>query len=517
MHVRSRAGWRALAVALLFPTAALAQVDIEYRDTTLEIDEKLVYRIGFEVEWHEYDNLDFRPIDESSDQAILDSDDRGSFAFTGLSAAFGYSLDDHVRFVLGVSHRGLWGNDQLGLVSKYAGWMYFTSAYVEADTAGDNPIRFRVGRQFFSIGGLPAPEFVFLDIVDAVRVDIPIAQVGYITALPIEVPSASSAHDRANFVGFIGSDNASTFGFRGDTMTRRHGAVLVLDRLVENLDARAYGFYTDVGARGTGSDITYNGLLGNFSDNDWVANFGVRASYKLGPVTPWASFDVSHGIDRKELVAPDVDTNGLSWYVGANLATGDEDAGLRATASYFDSYGAAYRGDGMQYSHGYVGMKAAQVGGLLADRFMGMHPTAYVAMFGVDDNAHRTDRKGGTRALHGSIGYKFPKLFEARASYWFLQDTGLTTLNQNDLDTIDPPFGYSKEQFAAQERLGKVLGHEANLDVFLRLTPNLSLRASGGVFLPGSFYAIEVGRIAGNSLGGQAPAWAVNSGLRVRF
>jgi len=522
MTVHSRAGWRTLALAgaaLLLPGLARAQqTDIEYRDTNLDVTKKLQYNFGFEAQWYEFNNLDFRPLDESSDQAILDSDDRGSFAFTGLNASLGYRIDEHTRFVLGVSERGLWGNDQFGDVNKYLGWVYFTSAYVDLSTKGDNPVRFRVGRQFFTIGGLPAKEFVFLDIVDGVRVDIPLGKVGYIAALPIEVPSLATSNDHANFVSYIGQGQSAPFRFRGDTITRRYGAVLVLDHLVDNLDARAYGFYTDIGAMGSGSDITYHGQLGNFSDNDWTANFGVRASYEAGPITPFATFDVSRGIDRKELVASDVNSNGLAWYLGADLTVGD-DSGVRARATYFDSLGPAYLSNGLEYSHGYVGMKAQQVGGTLADRFMGWHPTAYVGGYGVDNTPNNIDRKSGTRAIHGSVGYDLPQVFGFRVGYWFLQDTGITRLDISQLNTIDPPYGYSREEFFAESRLGKVLGQEADLDLDFRVNDHVHIHANGAILLPGAYYKIETGRVAGTALGSPnpVPAWSANAGTQVRF
>ena len=49
----------------------------------------------------------------------------------------------------------------------------------------------------------------------------------------------------------------------------------------------------DLGALGSGSDISYDGLLGNFSDNDWVANVGVRGEATFGPVTPFLAIDGS--------------------------------------------------------------------------------------------------------------------------------------------------------------------------------------------------------------------------------
>jgi len=506
----------ALGALLALPSLAAAQTDIEYQKPVLE-GKKFEFKTSFEVQWHEYDNLDFRKLDETSDQSILDSDDRASFAFTGLSAQVGYNIDDWTRIVLGASHRGLWGADQLGGVSAFGGWLYFNAAYLQFSTHNDFPTKFTLGRQFFEIGGIPGKEFVFLDVVDGVRIDQSLGDLGSIVLLPIEVPSLASANDHADFVHFIGQSPTTVFGFRGDTMTRRHGLIVILDGLLEHLDARVYTFYSDIGAAGTGSDITYNGTLGNFSDNDWVLNAGVRASYDLGVVVPWATFDVSTGIDRKELVAGDVDTNGLAWYGG--VAFPGEESGPLGQVSYFEAFGPAYGENGMEYSHGYVGMKGSQVGGTLANRFMGWHPTSYVGLYGVNTTPHDIDRKSGTRAVNASFGWALDGVGSIEASYWYLQDTGVTYLNFSRLDTIDAPYGYSREEFAAERRVGKVLGHEIDLDIVGEVADPVSCRLNGAVFLPGAFYEIEVGRVAGDALGSNDPqmAWAANGSCWVRF
>jgi len=295
--------------------------------------------------------------------------------------------------------------------------------------------------------------------------------------------------------------------------------VLVLDGLAE-LDARAYAFYTDVGALGSGSDISYNGALGNFSDNDWVANAGVRASYRIADkITPFASFDVSNGIDRKELVAQDVLTNGWAAMAGLRADTRDDDGtGLEAELSWFRASGAVHDGDNaLLYSHGYVGMKAQQVGGTLTNRFMGWHPSAYVGMFGVTHDAHDIDRKAGTQVLHANVGYQLPMGFGAGVSWWTFSDTGRTDFNLAQLDALEPPFGYSRNEFAAQERLGKSLGQELNLDLWGDLTDHLQVYANGAVYLPGDYYAIPVDRIAGDALGGQERAWGFSGGTSLRF
>src|SRR5690349_15903724 len=99
-------------VLSLVQVPAFAQLvpDQEYRPgEVLETEDRLVVTGDFETEYFEYDNLDFRKLDESSDQAILDSDDRGAFAFTGASLELSYRVDDQVRFVFAAGHRGIWG------------------------------------------------------------------------------------------------------------------------------------------------------------------------------------------------------------------------------------------------------------------------------------------------------------------------------------------------------------------------------------------------------------------------
>ena len=94
---------------------------------------------------------------------------------------------------------------------------------------------------------------------------------------------ATPAGTTANFVNFTAGGEAEwedLYNFDGDRMVRRHGAMFVLDAV--EADVRAYGFYTDIGARGTGADITHEARL--IADNDWVANYGVRASYTAGLV-----------------------------------------------------------------------------------------------------------------------------------------------------------------------------------------------------------------------------------------
>ncbi len=513
-----------VSLALVGGGSALAQDrGLEYRDVELDKDgeSRLQANGRIESEWYEYDNLDFRPLDESSDQSILDSDDRNGFAFTGLSLDLGYDIDDDTKMVVSVGHRGLWGNDQMGAINRFGGWMWFSAAYVDWRPLDDNAVSFKVGRQYYEIGGMGrTKDYVMADVLDGVRVDVKLGGIGKLVLWPVNVYGMSGSNDTANFFSFISQSTSQTFGFRGDHMTRRHGLTFVANRAVEGLDVRAYGWYTDIGSLGTGSDITYDGKLGNFADNDWVANFGVRGSYEAGPVRPFAGFDYSMGIDRKELVTKDVDTNGYAITAGVALDTHDDDGdvGFDGELAFYQALGATYDDEDRQISHGYVGMKGRQAGGQIADRFLGWHPAAYVGMFGISDNPHDISRKAGTRVLSARAGYDLPGPIGFDAGFWMFQDTGFSYIEDYAaLDNYDPPFGYSTREFEAEERLGRSLGQEVDFTLNIQATEAMLFFANGAVFMPGDFYAIAIDRIAGDSLGGDAMAWQGAGGMEVRF
>jgi hypothetical protein len=513
-------------LSLFITSAALAQTrpDQEYQGGDVAGDGKLVVTGDVQSDYYEFANTDFRKLDESSDQAILDSDDRGTFAFTGANLGLAYRIDDRLRVVFEAGHRGLWGDDQIGSVNEFGGFLYIPSMFAEYSTAPEGGVKFTVGRQFFSIGGMGgARDYVLADVLDMVRVDIPLGTVGELTLVPLNIYTNSDDLAETNFVSLLGQQNAETFEFRGDTITRRFGGRLQLDEMPGPLDLTAYGFQTFVGARGTGSDLSFDGALGNFSDKDWVLNLGLRAAADFDLVVPYAHFDVSRGIDRKELEAQDVDTNGISYGGGVRLEgrslLEDGPVGFWGELSYFDALGPAYSANGLQYSHGYVGMKGQQVGGALANRFMGWHPSAYVGRFGVTDRPHDIERIAGTRALHASGGLELGAGFTAWAGWWLMQDHGLTQLEFSDLDNLNPPYGYSRAEFAAERRLGTTLGQELDVELGWKFGEHVEVYSTAATFMPGPYYRIEVDRVAGTALGSSAPvpAWMWSAGTQVRF
>jgi hypothetical protein len=156
---------------------------------------------------------------------------------------------------------------------------------------------------------------------------------------------------------------------------------------------------------------------------------------------------------------------------------------------------------------------------MIFNRFLGMHPSAYVSRFGVSNRPHEQSRKAGTRELHAAIAANLSGPVSMRLAWWMLQDTGITSLNLNKLDNVTPPFGYSRSEFAAQERMGQLLGHEVNAHIGIENGEKMEFFLSGGAVLGSDFYSVEVARVAGSALGSRSPAmpWSAAAGTKVRF
>jgi len=516
----------AFLLALSLATTASAQ-DFEDRVTEFEeSNDKLQVEAQFDTEWIAFNNMDFREIDESSDQAILDSDDRGTFANTGAGLDLSYDVDDRTEFVLGTSYRGLWGNDQIGGTNQFGSWIYFTDMYVKLGlAAGDDKPSMRIGRQSFRLGGLGgAQDYIIHDTIDMIRVDMPLGEALNFVFIPVNVVGMSQDNDGLNFLSMAATSNIQLFNFRGDRLTRRHGLVVEVEP--GPIEARLYAFYTDLGALGSGSDITYNGLLGNFADNDWTTNYGVRTAFDLGVVTPFAHFDGSAGIDRKELVATDVDTKGFAWGAGIKVDTaGDDEEGdqpwprFEAEAQYFDATGPGYAETGLQFSHGYVGMKGKHAGGLIFGRSLGFHPSAYVGTFGISDTPHEQDRKSAARVLHAGAEGRVTKTLHFGADWWMLQSKGVTFVNFSKIENLNTPFGYARAEFAAQKRIGETLGQEVNAKAGITARDKLTFWFVYGQVIGGGYYDTEIARVAGTALGeknGPRP-WAYSAQMRLNF
>jgi hypothetical protein len=65
--------------------------------------------------------------------------------------------------------------------------------------------------------------------------------------------------------------------------------------------------------------------------------------------------------------------------------------------------------------------------------------------------------------------------------------------------------------------LGSGLGQEIDFNVSTPISDKIDLYGSAAVLLPGSFYEVEVERVAGDALGGTEMAFGSFAGMRAEF
>ena len=251
---------------------------------------------------------------------------------------------------------------------------------------------------------------------------------------------------------------------------------------------------------GTGSDISYSGRLGNFTDNDWVVNTGIRGQ-GLRPRRSSAP--------GRPSTCPAASTARSSWRATSTPTAspsaracpcvhGDDRVRLPGRGVLVPGRRSRLRhsDDAMQWSHGYTGMKAKQVGGMRSPTASSAwHPTAYVGWGGMNDT-RRTTSSRGRRAR----GWSTPAIYEGLpgphlgfgADYWFLQDTGLTFVDFDQPRQHRPALRLQPRGVRApRSAWARCSGHEIDLEVIAgrSATSNTdrgALRELGGaIFLPG--------------------------------
>lgn len=492
-------------------------------------------------EFHAFDNRDLLPLNEATPQDILDTDDRRNFGYTSLSAGASYDVNRDTAFNFGASLSGLWGNDQIGSTTGFDGFAYIYDLSVDWTALDVDGVTLwtTLGRQGFSIGGAKE-DYFFKDIVDGVTLNADFAQAGRLR-LMFDIYADSGRPDNVNFLRYISGNKQSTHNFRGDTNVYRFGGVYELLDLVEGLDLRAFGFGSAIGAlrttdnkQTTGADISTQGVLGNFADQDYTVMLGGRVNYTYETdilnVGVMGEYARSMGIDRKarRLGLYDVNTEGNAFGAGAHGGADLNPVGVEGRFRFFRADGANYaRDNGLPFSHGFVSMAGSRLGGINMGRYAGWRPSAYLSnSTGIRDNAQDLTRGAGTMSIHGGLGFLFGELTRLDLDAWYYQDTSKSNFDVSRAQEVgeDIAFGYSEAELAAQARLGKSLGTELNATVTVSPSDILSFYGIGGIFLPGEFYETRINRVAGTALG--APDndadqlenfWVISGGATLAF
>lgn len=502
----------------------------------VEEEPRLRTAFGLRSEGATANNLDFRPLNNETFIDIYDSDDRGTLLFTRLSADIGYDVVDDTTVNIAASHTGAWGGDSIGAANAFGGVFYVNAANVNWRPIEGEGFTFgtTIGRQRFSVGGAKH-DFFFQDVIDGVVVETGFGKGGKLRLLPIDLYALQRPDDFTfgAALGYAGPDvSSSAVGFDGDTNTTRFGGVYENTEMVDGLEIRLFGFYADIGAGAaphTGADRVFYGAHGNFSDNDYNWMGGTRIGYTLDgesfDLGIYGEFAQSGGVDRKptQIGVRDVTASGSAFGGAVTPALDMESLDIRFIVQFFMAQGGQYTGEeGLLFNYGFVSFKGAQAGGLNTSTFAGWHPSAYVGTRGVHHSPQDVSRKAGTMMLHGGAGFDIVDKLHIDLDGWFFKDTGVSFLDGfDDLGTIadELPFGYTEADLIPQERLGKPLGTELNLQLGFDPSEALALHVRGGMLLPGAFYKIEIPRTGGTALGAESPAtfWAVTAGATVSF
>ncbi|GAB4423036.1 MAG: hypothetical protein OHK0011_02630 [Turneriella sp.] len=479
---------------------------------------RMEYQIGFIAEGAGFNNTDLRKLDESTVATIQNTDDKMTLAFSRFYVNMFFPLTDDLYFRVDIFKNGFWGHDQLGGSSSNNS---SSSTPIGADpfNFGElhlhyvlfrndrHDLSLKIGRQFFEIGG-EVYDYFLKDYLDAVTFNYASSRLGGFRIMAFDAFQLGADPTlHANYVRFFSHDNQRVRYFDGDTNVLRAGFVWDSRNLLnwkgpltgDLLQNKIYAFGARYGAvsRG-GSDRSNLGASGNFADNDYNMMFGTRFLFNLPRkryiIKTFADAAVSTGIDRRLPTAAnesqDVDTNGYAFGGGGSFelprVIPSLDLDLNADGMYVS--GSRYNENGIQTSHGFTSFKGSRLGGIIMSRFYGVRPSSYTDSAGISDFPHDYERKAATAFAHLGVGTTLWQKLRFGLDYWLAVDTGSSALYAQ-ARANGTTSSITSVVLKAQDRLGKVLGHEVNFSADLAVNRYWTLYLRAGVFLPGAFYS----------------------------
>ena len=496
--------------------------------------DKLEYRIGFITEAGFFNNADLRNLNELNSTAIDQTDDKLSLALSRFYINLYFPISNSLFFRIDLFKNGFWGNDNLSGSSTNnlsssttigADPFYFGELFLEKIifSLKNSQLSIKLGRQFFTIGGTPIlQDYMFSDYLDAITFQYNHKIIGNFKVIAIDIfQMGSNTIDQINYLRYLSNDNSRMNNFNGDVNVVRTGFVYESPNLLNfsetitkgGLQNRLYSFYARYGATDNGgANRTNNGSTGNFSDNDWSFMAGDRITYYGSLIDIYLDFAVSTGIDRRLPTASnsshDINNDGFALNLGTQLKALiiNDNYKLSSSIQVFYSMGPRYDDKGNQISHGFVSFKSNQVGGLLLNRYWGMHPSAYTANNGIESSPHDYERKSGTMFIQANLNNQLGDNWNFIFDIWYFMDTATTAFDtSNALGKIEQ----------VQQRLTKPLGMEIDFTINLQTSEEWSIFLTSAVFIPSNFY--QTPGITDASPYGTDSFWGLQIGSKLVF
>ena len=186
-------------------------------------EEKLSVKVIGSSAFHSMDNADLRPLDERSDRAIIDSDDRRFFGHSDFQLDLAYRVNPELLTVGSLKYDVLWRDDQIGRSEGSGGDMNIFSLYFDYHNADQsNPIwGLRLGRQPFSIGGTPR-DYMLEGTLDALVLRLH-TKVGDLRILGVDFFGGNALPETG--YRFFTEGRSTTYNLRCETNTIRSGII----------------------------------------------------------------------------------------------------------------------------------------------------------------------------------------------------------------------------------------------------------------------------------------------------
>lgn len=492
----------------------------ELRTVSLEKEENALDKLSLGVEFITegvlFDNADLAKLNNADNTARDLTDDRTSFYYSLISFHLRFAINEGLSLYFEIYRIGLWGNDMLSgrqdsspgssdsfdSNSFYVGKLYLESYFWKNPT---HDLSLRIGRQFFSIGGVRR-DYIQRDILDAIVLDYGHKSLGRLKILLADFFGMGSPLTDTSYYSYLNNDSEVVKGFNGDVNTIRTGMIYTSPGFF-NTGLKAYSFFARFGAvNNGGADRTGNGATGNFPDNDYAWLAGIRPFWKVKemsiPVSVHFDLAYSGGIDRRGEGQPDAQIKGFAYGFGGILGLNRY---VKILGNYFLSHGSEYNKEGDLVSHGFVSFKGDYPGGFLLGRIYGLRPSSYTANDGIRSTPLDMNRSSGTELLEMSLEFNSKNKIFAELKYFYLRDTSTSMMFPSAQNSSN----------GGQERLGKEIGQEVDIQLTFKQNRHLRFELTAGIFVPGMF--LKNSQTVSGVQYGNANFWGLNFAMIFSF
>ena len=518
------------------------------------IIERFQWKVKFWTSFNYFNNGDLRTLNETTETDVERTDDKLRFALSGAELDMFIPINARLDFRVDLWKTGFWGHDQLSGRDNnndprdtYSGSNTVNFGLVNMNVhffknpTRDKKLDFTVGRQDFRIGGNVAEDFFQRDTIDGLVLRGAWKPFGRLDVMLFDWYSSGANNEDVYFVTYISHDNEKVHGFDGNVNTFRSGYVYTYPLIGDSelggthLEGRIFYYLAKYAAGNDGgSDLSNQGVSGNFADRDYAVMRGARISagwrdYLKISATKAESF----GIDRRKpanlIYNQDIDTNGKAYdvelivqYDLANLIKFRVKPAF--VGSFFHADGGRYYIDSKQYSHGFVSFKGDRMGGIIHALNYGNHPSAFTDDDGIDDFPFERRRRTGTDVTRAGIRVTLWEQLTIRADAWWMRDTNANDLLADQTDTVaqnatigaaQPVYQAQTSALAAQRRFGADLGREVNLGIDWKIYKNWDFWFTVGWFDPGRYFATT--GLVQHAPEGPARAFGVQMGTSFYF